>query len=87
MLEGIPAGLPNGIGVVAVVLFVGVLLFRGTLVTRREADAKDRQIEALTAANAEKDHTISDFKDAIATSNSLIKAVLDVAREQTGRAP
>lgn len=72
----------NGVGVVGVVLLFGIMLARGSLVTRREADAKDRQIEALTSALAVKDKTISEFRDAIETSNALIRAVLDVARER-----
>lgn len=76
-------GLLNGGSVVGVIVLGGWMIATGRLVTRREADAKDRQIEAQMSLLATKDQTISDFRDAIATSNALTRALLDVARERS----
>lgn len=46
MIEGIPVGLLNGIGVVGLLVLLFFLLARGHLVTRREAEgiAADRDV-------------------------------------------
>ena len=58
-------------------------IFRGSLITRREAEGKDRELEAMREILATKDKTIADFTEATAASTAMIKAVLDVARERS----
>jgi len=81
-MTALPVGLLNGIGVVGIVALLGWLLATGRLATRREVDAKDRQIEALMQRDVIKDQTISDFSKAISESNALTRAFLDVARDR-----
>lgn len=57
-------------------------IVRGDLVTRREADAKDRRIDALEALTVTKDKTIADFTEAVETSNAITKALVEVAEER-----
>lgn len=78
-LSGIPV---IGLTAPALLLVAVLMIFRGTLVTRREVNAKDAEIDYLRETCAEKDRTITDFQEAIAASNALIAAVLKVAEER-----
>jgi negative regulator of sigma E activity len=84
-----PVALLSGSGIVAVVLLAASWFVRalasGRLATKREVDAKDRQIESLMGTVATKDQTIADFAKAIGESNALTRAFLDVARDVQGR--
>ena len=54
MIEGIPIGQFSVISMlVGFILALLLMLFKGTIITRREADAMQRQIKHLTEANAE----------------------------------
>lgn len=79
MIQGLPI---VGFTAPALLLLAILMLFRGTLVTRREVDAKDAEIAFQRETIAEKDRTIGDFKEAITASNALIAAVLEVAQER-----
>lgn len=68
---------------------VVLMIFRGRLITPREARAMERRIEALEAAGIVKDQTISEFSDAISnntsalgTNNALLTSLVHVARER-----
>lgn len=82
MIEGLDLSVVGYGSGWAIVCLVVVMIFRGTLRTKREADAQDKQLDAMREVLVTKDRTISEFRDSIATSNDLIKAVLDVARER-----
>lgn len=65
------------------------MVFRGHLLTPREAKAMERRIDALEASSIVKDETISEFKDAISnntsalgTNNSLLTSLVNVAQEK-----
>jgi hypothetical protein len=82
-IAGIPLG-ALGIGSGWALVCVGVIMiFRGDLRTAREARATERQIEALTQANAVANETIREFKDVVATNNKLITDFLAVAKERS----
>lgn len=82
MIEGLSLG-TLGIGSGWAIVCLGVVMvFRGDLRTSREAKSQDRQIDSMRGALETKDRTISEFRDVIATSNDLTRAVLDVARER-----
>jgi len=80
MLDGLPV---IGMTAPALLLIAVLMVFRGTLVTRREVDSKDREIAYLREAGVEKDKTIADFKEAIDTSNAMIAAMVQVAQERS----
>jgi len=80
MLEGVPV---LGLTAPALLLLAVLMIFRGTLVPRREVDSKDREIAYLREAGVEKDKTIADFKEAIDTSNAMIAAMVQVAQERS----
>lgn len=82
MIDGLSLG-TLGIGSGwAIVCLIVVMIFRGDLVTRREHDASERRAIAAEGRSDLKDKTIAEFASAVDTSNSLIKAVLDVAEER-----
>lgn len=64
-------------------LLVAILmLFRGTLVTRREVDSKDEEIRLLREANKTKDETIASFTESIDAVTDMMEAFLTVAQER-----
>lgn len=83
MIEGLSLDL-LGIGSGwAIVCLVVIMIIRGDLITRREARGWERQVNASQEREAVKDQTIAEFAEAVDTSNSLIRAVLNVAKEQS----
>jgi hypothetical protein len=65
------------------------MVFKGQLLTPREAKAMERHIEKLEQTALVKDETISEFvtaingvKDVVATNNALLSSLYTVAREQ-----
>lgn len=65
------------------------MVFKGQLLTPREARAMERQLELKDAAMIVKDETISEFREAIsnntsaiATNNALLGSLVNVAREK-----
>lgn len=78
LLGGIPlSGLGIGSGWALVCIGV-IMLFRGTLVTRREVDAKDRTIEALMQSVKDKDEQL---KLVLKETAPTLTAFLDDVRE------
>jgi hypothetical protein len=67
----------------AILALVVLMIVRGKLITPREADGMQRQLDAKDAALAVKDQTIASFKDSVETNNHLIRAVLEVAEERS----
>jgi hypothetical protein len=86
-LPVVPVGLLNGLGVVGLSVLICLGFVRGWIITRREANAMQRQIEALMDRDVIKDQTIADFSKAISESNSLTRAFLDLAREKREQSP
>lgn len=83
MVEGLSLGV-LGIGSGWAIVCLGVvMIFRGALVTSREANAIERRAEAAEAAGVLKDKTIAEFVDAIGTNNALLASLHDVARERS----
>lgn len=83
MIDGLSLG-TVGIGSGWAIVCLGVvMIFRGDLVTRREHNGVERQRDAAEGRLDLKDKTIAEFASAADASNSLIKAVLDVAQERT----
>lgn len=87
----VPLGLLIGAAAAgwAIVGQVVRMVFRGQLLTPREAKAMERRIEALETASSVKDETISEFKDAISnntsalgTNNALLSSLVRVAQER-----
>lgn len=58
------------------------MIFRGQLLTPREARAMEHRAETAEKAGALKDQTIAEFTDAVSTTNALIASLHDVARER-----
>lgn len=65
------------------------MVFKGQLLTPREAKAMERRLDRLEETAGVKDETISEFVDAIhgvkevvATNNALLSSLYAVAREQ-----
>ena len=86
LLVSVAQDVPVGdLGLGGLVLALIWMLFAGRIVTRREADAKDRQIDYLQRANDEKDRTIAAFKEVTATNNSLLQSVIEMARRGDDR--
>jgi hypothetical protein len=90
---GIPlATLGYGSGWAIVALGV-VMIFRGLLLTPREAAAMERRMEAQASTIEQQNKTIAAFatavdgvKDVVATNNSLLSSLYTVASEQ-GKTP
>lgn len=61
---------------------VVLMVFNGKLITVREADGMQRQIDAQAETLKVRDETIAGFTEGFATSNELIRAVLKVAEEK-----
>lgn len=86
---GIPLGtLGYGSGWAIVALGV-VMIFRGLLLTPREARAMERRMEAQASTIEQQNKTIAEFtravdgvKDVVATNNALLSSLYTVAREQ-----
>jgi hypothetical protein len=72
----------SSVGVVGILVVNFWLLATGVLITRREANAMQRQIEAQHQVITERDQTIAEFRDAVEASNRLIQAVLEVAKDR-----
>lgn len=65
------------------------MVFKGQLLTPREAKAMERRIDKLEQTGLVKDETISEFvaaihgvKEVVATNNALLASLHTVAREQ-----
>lgn len=83
MIEGIAIGeLANGVGSVTVVLIVGLMIVRGTLVTRREADAMREEIQALRKANEEQGQQLTlALREYMPAANSVMRALHQAAEQ------
>lgn len=82
-IEGVNLGVVGiGSGWALVTVFV-LMLFRGSVITGREARALQRRLDAAEEREAIKDQTIANFRESVDTSNQLIRAVLDVAQERS----
>jgi ABC-type transporter Mla subunit MlaD len=83
-VEGLDLSPLTGLGIGsgwAIVCLLVIMLFRGTLVTRREVDAKDRYIEALTQALSTKDEQLTlVLKETAPTLTTFLEDVRDAAR-------
>ena len=86
-------GVPlNALGVGAGWAIVGVvvlMIFRGQLLTPREARGMERRMEAQASTIEQQNKTIAEFaaavngvKDVVATNNALISSIYTVAREK-----
>jgi uncharacterized coiled-coil protein SlyX len=69
------------------------MVFKGQLLTPREAKAMERRLDKLEETAGVKDETISEFvaaiqgvKEVVATNNALLASLTAVAREQ-GKTP
>lgn len=73
----------------AIVCVLVLMLFRGTLVTRREVDAKDKHIEALTSLLSTKDEQLTlVLKETAPTLTTFLEDVRDAARlVRSGESP
>jgi predicted transcriptional regulator len=66
------------------IVAVGVLMiFRGRLITKREADGMQRVIDARDKTIELQGVAISAIAESVETNNHLIRAVLKVAEEQS----
>lgn len=80
MLDGLPLGsLSNGIGVVAVIVLVGWLVFTDRLVPRGSVQ---RLVTMFEARLHEKDQRIDDLLDANKQSGEQAEAMTEVGRTQ-----
>lgn len=81
-LGGIPLNLIGYGSGWAIVALVVVMIFRGKLLTPREADAMERRMAAQASTIEQQNKTIAEFVDAISTNNALLASLHDVARER-----
>lgn len=81
-LGGIPLDLLGYGSGWAIVAMGVVMIFRGRLLTPREAAAMERRIEAQASTIEQQNKTIAEFVDAISTNNALLASLHDVARER-----
>jgi hypothetical protein len=81
-LGGIPLNLVGYSAGWAIVALVVVMIFRGLLLTPREARAMERRMEAQASTIEQQNRTIAEFVDAISTNNALLASLYDVARER-----
>ena len=89
-MDTLPPGLLNGIGVVAVVLFVGWMIWTGRLVTRRELDdiAHDRDEWRAahriseTARVEEREHNAALVQDVARPVQEFLGAFRQLAENQ-----
>lgn len=82
MIDGLSLG-TLGIGSGWAIVALGVIMiFRGDLITKREARGLERRADAAVGRLDLKDKTIAEFASVVGTSNAMIKAVLDVAEQR-----
>ena len=87
-MDTIPAGLANGVGVVAVVLLVGWMIWTGRLVPRPLHDAAVKDLREQNAALRETNKHLAEQNSVmLGASMPAFNSLLSALRQAAGESP